>query len=97
MRARFNKEVHFLNAGDFNKVDVTDVLLFYGALQEVCEVATQKDAALQLVSTDLHTILHPSTAISFNPPVQVDKGSKGITRSSFWHQGQIKMYKDEDV
>ena len=74
MRARFNNEVHFLIAGDFNRVDITDVLLCYGALQQVCGVATRQGAALQLVLTDLHTFLHPPTD---NTPIQVDKGSKG--------------------
>ena len=74
MRARYNNEIHFILAGDFNRVDVTDVLLRYGALHQVCGVATQQGAALQLVITDLHTFLHPPTA---KPPIQVDEGSVG--------------------
>ena len=74
IRARFNNEVHFLVGGDFNRVEITDILLSYGALQQVCEVATRQGAALQLVMTDLHTFLHPPTA---QPPIQVDEGSKG--------------------
>ena len=74
MRARYNNEIHFILAGDFNRVDVTDVLLSYGALHQVCGVATRQGAALQLVITDLHTFLHPPTA---KPPIQVDEGSVG--------------------
>ena len=53
-------------------MDVTDVLLSYGALHQVCKVATRQGAALQLVITDLHTFLHPPTS---QPPIQVDEGS----------------------
>ena len=74
MRARYGNQIHFILAGDFNRVDVTDVLLSYGALHQVCEVATRQGAALQLVITDLHTFLHPPTS---QPPIQVDKGSWG--------------------
>ena len=74
VRAKYNNEVHFLVAGDFNRVSVTDILLSYGAMQQVCGVATRGGAALQLVLTDLHTYLHPPTAL---PPLQVDEGMKG--------------------
>ena len=74
MRAKYNNEIRFLLAGDFNRVDVTEVLDSYGALQQVCGVATRQGAALQLVLTDLHTLLHPPTAV---PPLQVDEGKAG--------------------
>jgi hypothetical protein len=74
MRSRYNNEIHFLVAGDFNRVSVVDVLHSYGALQQICRVATRGEAALQLVLTDLHTFLHPPTAL---PPLQVDDGKKG--------------------
>ena len=55
-------------------MSIQDVLLSYGALHQVCDVATRKDAALQLILTDLHTVMYPPTA---HPPIQVDDGKKG--------------------
>jgi len=48
------------------------LLILY--LHQVCGVATRQGAALQLVLTDLHTLLHPATAL---PPMQVDEGKQG--------------------
>ena len=73
MRARYN-EIHFLFAGDFNRVDISEVLDSYGALKQICGVATRGGAALQLVVTDLHTFLHPATAL---PALQVDEEKQG--------------------
>jgi hypothetical protein len=74
MRARCSNKVNFLLGGDFNRVGVQDILDSYGALHQICGVATRKGAALQLIITDLHTYMHPPTAL---PPIQRDKGSKG--------------------
>ena len=74
IRAKYNNQVHFLMAGDFNRVEVTEILDSYGALHQVCGVATRQGAALQLVLTDLHTLLHPATAL---PPIQVDEDKQG--------------------
>ena len=41
-------------SGDFNRVSVAQVLRSYGALQQVCSVATKKGATLELILTDLH-------------------------------------------
>lgn len=61
-------------AGDYNRVNIQDILISYGALQQICGVPTRKGATLQLILTDLHTYMHPPTAC---PPIQVDKGKKG--------------------
>ena len=63
IRARYNNEVDFLLAGDYNRTSVQDVLLSYGALQQMCGVPTRKAASLQLILTDLHTYMHPPTAL----------------------------------
>ena len=55
-------------------LSVTEVLDSYGALQQTCGVATRGGAALQLVLTDLHTLLHPPTAL---PSLQMDEGKAG--------------------
>ena len=75
MRAKYNNEAHFLIAGDFNRVGVQDILNSYGALHQVCNVATRKGATLQLVLTDLHNYMHPPTC---QPPIQKDEGAKGM-------------------
>ena len=74
IRAKYNNEVHFLVAGDFNRVSVREVLHSYGALQQMCGVPTRKGATLELVLTDLHTYMEPPT---LQPALQVDEGAKG--------------------
>ena len=74
LRARYNNKINFLISGDFNQVDIQDVLLSYGALHQIVDVATKKGAALQSILTDLHTVMYPPTA---QPPIQVDDGKKG--------------------
>ena len=44
MRATFNNKVNFCFGGDFNKVDFSEVLESYGALQSVLQVPTRKEA-----------------------------------------------------
>ena len=75
IRARYNNEVNFLLAGDYNRVGVQDILDCYGALHQVCGVPTRKGASLQLILTDLHTLMHPPTA---QLPIQRDEGAKGV-------------------
>ena len=74
VRAKYNNEINFLMAGDFNRVGVQEILDCFGALHQVCGVPTRKGASLQLILTDLHTHMHPPTA---NPPIQRDEGTKG--------------------
>ena len=75
IRAKYNNEVHFLLAGDYNRVGVHEILRSHGALQQICDVPTRKGATLQLIITDLHTYMHPPTA---QPPMQKDEGAKGM-------------------
>ena len=75
VRAKYNNEIHFMISGDFNRVGTQDILNSYGALQQMCSVATRKGATLQIILTDLHTFMHPPTA---NPPIQVDEGKAGV-------------------
>ena len=74
IRAKFNNEVNFLIAGDFNKVNINEVLMAFGALKQVCQVSTRGKNTLELIITDLHTGYHPPTTM---PPLQVDEGKKG--------------------
>ena len=75
IRAKYNNEVHFLLAGDYNRVGVEEILHSYGALKQICDVPTRKGATLQLIITDLHTFMYPPTA---QPPMQKDDGAKGM-------------------
>ena len=74
MRAKFNNEIKFLIGGDFNRLDVSDILESYGALRQVCSVPTRKQATLDILITDLHTYYHPPTTL---PPLQVDSDKTG--------------------
>jgi hypothetical protein len=75
VRAKYNNEVHFICAGDYNKTSIQEVLLSYGALQQMCGVPTRKGASLQLILTDLHTYMYPPTA---HPPIQKDEDAQGV-------------------
>ena len=74
MRAKYNNEIHFYIGGDFNRVNVKQVLRSYGSLQQVCSVPTRQGATLELILTDLHTFYHPPTCL---PPLKVDQGVQG--------------------
>ena len=74
IRARYNNEVHFLISGDFNRVDITDILDCYGALKQVCSTPNRKAATLTIILTDLHTFYHPPTTL---PPLKVDSDKTG--------------------
>ena len=66
--------MNFLVAGDFNRLDVTDILDSYGALRQINSVPTRKTAILEIILTDLHTLFHPPTTL---PPLQVDSDKQG--------------------
>ena len=74
IRATFNNEVHFCFGGDFNKVDFSEVLECYGALQSVLQVPTRQGAKLEVLITDLHRWYHPPTTLG---PLKVDSDKQG--------------------
>ena len=74
LRANYSNEVHFLISGDFNRLNINDILDCYGALKQVCSVPTRNAATLEIVLTDLHTLYHPPTTL---PPLQVDPDKLG--------------------
>ena len=73
-RAKFGNDVHFILGGDFNRLDVTDILDAYGALKQFNSVPTRKGAVLELLLTDLHPFYHPVTTLA---PLQVDENKTG--------------------
>ena len=74
LRAKFDNEVHFCIGGDFNRLNISDILECYGGLRQIVSVSTRKSATLEIVLTDLHSFFHPPTTL---PPLQVDKDKKG--------------------
>ena len=74
LRARYDNDIHFLLGGDFNRVDISDILDSYGALKQLISVSTRNSATLEIILSDLHTLFHPPTTL---PPLQVDEGKAG--------------------
>ena len=74
IRAKYNNDVSFLVGGDFNRLDISDILDSYGALKQVISVPTRKTATLEIILTDLHALFHPPTTL---PPLQVDSDKIG--------------------
>ena len=74
VQSRYDSQVRFLISGDFNKVNIEDIIESNGALQQVCNVATRNDSTLELVITDMATLLHPPTTLD---PINQDKNTKG--------------------
>ena len=74
LRAKYDNEINFLIGGDFNRLDVSEILDCYGGLQQIISVPTRKSATLEILLTDLHTLYHPPTTL---PPLQVDSDKKG--------------------
>ena len=61
IRARYDNDVNFLLGGDFNRVDISDILDSYGALKQLISVSTRNSATLEIILSDLHTVFHPAT------------------------------------
>ena len=61
VRATYTNEVNFCFGGDLNRVDYSEVLESYGALQSVLEAPTRNGVKLEVLLTDLHTWYHPAT------------------------------------
>ena len=63
LRAKYDNDVNFLVAGDFNRVNIDDILDSYGALKQIISVPTRNTATLEIALTDLHTMFHPPTTL----------------------------------
>ena len=74
LRAKYDNEISFLCGGDFNHLDISDILDSYGALKSILSIPTRKSAKLEILLTDLHTMFHPPTTL---PPLQVDQDKVG--------------------
>ena len=74
LRAKFDNEINFCIGGDFNRLDISDILECYGGLKQIVSVNMRKSATLSIVLTDLHSFFHPPTTLA---PLQVDSDKKG--------------------
>ena len=74
LRSKYDNDVSYFISGDFNRLDINDILDCYGGLAQVVSIPNRKTATLQLILTDLHTMYHPPTTM---PPLQVDDNKKG--------------------
>ena len=74
LRAQYDNDVNFLICGDFNRVEISDILDCYGGLKQIISIPTRKTATLSIVLTDLHNFFHPATTL---PPLQVDENKTG--------------------
>ena len=59
----YDYQVCFIMSGDFNKVEIQDVLYSNGALNQVCSVPTRQASTLELVIISMATMFHPPTAL----------------------------------
>ena len=69
-----HNDIKYCIFGDYNRVDVEDIIDSYGALQQVVKEPTGKDEVLDLILTDLHTDYHSPVSL---PPLEVDSQSRG--------------------
>ena len=67
-------QVRYFVSGDFNKVNIENVLESNGALHQVCSVPTRNSSILELVITDMATMFYQPTTLD---PFSQDKNSKG--------------------
>ena len=74
LRAKHDNEIEFLIGGDFNRLQINDILDCYGGLRQLVSIPTRKSAILEIVLTDLHSFFHPPTAIL---PLEVDEDKSG--------------------
>ena len=74
LRAKYDDEIKFLIAGDFNQTCIDRVLDSYGPLRQIIKGATRMSAILENVLTDLHTLYQPPDYLS---PLQVDDDQIG--------------------
>ena len=74
VQSRYESQIRFLISGDFNRVNIQDVLDSNGALHQVCSVQTRNSTTLELVITDMATMFYEPTTLD---PIQQDEHTKG--------------------
>ena len=74
LRSKFDNQVNFLLGGDFNRLNIGNILDAYWALNQLVSVPTRQGATLEIVLSDLHSLYHPPTTL---PPLEVDQNKNG--------------------
>ena len=74
LRSQFDNDVNFIISGDFNRLEVQNILDSYTALRQVVENPTRKSAILEFVITDVHSLYQPPQIL---PPLKVDTEKVG--------------------
>ena len=74
VRSLYDNDIHFLFGGDFNRLDISEILNSHGALKQFVSTPTRKQALLEIILTDLHPFFHPPTTLS---PLQFDPDKGG--------------------
>ena len=74
VQSRYEHQIRFFIAGDFNKVDTEDFLESNGALQQICSAETQNKNTLELILTCMATLFHPPTT---QDPLKQDENTTG--------------------
>ena len=74
LRSQFDNDVIFIISGDFNRLNIENILDSYTALRQVVENPTRKSAILEFVITDLHSLYQPPQIL---PPLEVDTDKVG--------------------
>ena len=74
VRAKYENEVNCLIGGDFNHLDISEILECHGGLKQIIFVPTRKQATLEILLRDLRSLYHSPTTL---PPLQADPGTGG--------------------
>ena len=74
VQSQHDFQVRYIIAGDFNKVDIQDILETNGALKQICSVGTRHGTTLEFIITDMATLFHPPT---IKEPLIQDEGVAG--------------------
>lgn len=84
LRAKYSNDIHFIIGGDFNRLNINDILDSYGALKQVISVPTRHKATLEIILTDLHTMYHPLPPSPPSKWTRTRLGLMGTMRLSSW-------------
>ena len=55
-RSLYNNDIHILFGGDFNRLDISEILNSYGAHKQFVSTPTRKNALLEVILTDLQPL-----------------------------------------
>ena len=83
LRSKFDNQVNFLLGGDFNRLNIGNILDAYWALNQLVSVPTRQGATLEIVLSNLHSLYYPPITL---PPLEEDlcqSLSLEISKNSF--------------